>query len=454
MTYRDILPAMTIRDAAAQLRSGQLRAIDLVDTALAAIDRDQPRTNAFITVEADRARASAREADDDLKAGRDKGPLHGIPISLKDLIDVKGDVTTAASHVLDDRKAEADAPVVTRLRDAGAVFVGRTNLHQFALGTTSDDSAFGAVHHPLDHARSAGGSSGGSAAAVACGMGLASIGTDTGGSIRIPAAACGIVGLKPTVGEVPTDGVIPLSTSLDHVGPLTRSVADAAIIWAVLAGRQVPSLSSWNTGGLKLARIRGYFDSPIEPAVRAAFEDALEQLTRAGAQIQEAELSSARSISEAYVNVVLPEGAAWHARYLATRGRDYLPIVRARFESGKQIPAVAYVDAKAFCARLRQEVESMLGHVDALVLPTLPITAPLLGADTITIDPAVGDQTAIRSAMLKHTQPFNMSGHPAISLPIKSKGLPVGLQLVGRFGDTAGLLAVAAGCEKLLTSNL
>ena len=446
--------SMSIADAAARLRSGSLSSVELVETSLAAIARDQPRTNAFIRIDEEAARAAARQADADLKAGRDKGALHGIPISLKDLIDVAGQVTTAASHVLDDRKAAADAPVVTRLREAGAVFLGKTNLHQFALGTTSEDSAFGAVHHPADPARSAGGSSGGSAAAVACGMGLASIGSDTGGSIRIPAAACGIVGLKPTVGEVSTEGVIPLSTSLDHVGPLARSVRDAAIIWAALMARPMPNLKALpqaeSRGLLKLARLRGYFDSPLAPDVRAAFDAALDRLRAAGVTIIDLELPSARGITEAYVNIVLPEGAAWHAKYLETRGRDYLPIVRARFESGKQIPATAYVDARNFCANLRREVDTLLAQADALVLPTLPITAPLLGADTITIDPAKGDQTPIRSAMLKHTQPFNMSGHPAISLPIQSDGLPVGMQLVGRFGATAELLAVAESCERLV----
>jgi len=441
--------AMRITDAAERMRAGSLTSVELTEASLAAIARDQPRTNAFIRVDADQARAAARQADADLKAGRDKGPLHGIPLSLKDLIDEAGRVTTAASHVLDDRKAPADAPVVTRLKSAGAVLLGKTNLHQFALGTTSEDSAFGAVHHPADPARSAGGSSGGSAVAVACGMGLASIGTDTGGSIRIPASACGVFGLKPTVGEVPTDGVIPLSTSLDHVGPLARSVKDAHIIWSVLLGRPAAGIKV-EPAPIRLARLRGYFDSPIEPAVRQAFDAALDRLRSAGASILDLELPSARSISDAYVNIVLPEGAAWHAKYLETRGSDYLPAVRARFEKGKEIPPKAYQEAKAFCARLRDEIEQTLGGVDALVLPTLPITAPLLGAEAITIDPAVGDQTVVRAAMLKHTQPFNMSGHPAISLPIRSDGLPVGLQLVGRFGDTSGLLALAARASALL----
>jgi len=438
-------------EAGLAFRAGRIRSIDLVEQSLEAIDRDQPRTNAFIRVDADRARADAVRADADRTRGMDRGPLHGLPISLKDLIDVAGEVTTAASRVLAGRIAPSDAPVVTRLREAGAILIGKTNLHEFALGTTSEDSAFGAVHNPRDPTRSAGGSSGGSAAAVACGMGLASIGTDTGGSIRIPAAACGVVGLKPSIGEVPTEGVIPLSTSLDHVGPITTTVADAALLWSILAARRLPDQASANPRGpLSLVRLRGYFDDPVEPAVREAFNQAVALLAGAGARIQDAELPTAAGIVEAYVNVVLPEGAAWHRHYLDTRGHDYAPIVRARFESGRSIPAVKYVDGVAFCRALRHQVSDLLANADALILPTLPITAPRLGADDITIDPARGDRTPVRGAMLKHTQPFNMSGHPAISLPVRTAGLPVGLQLVGRLDDTAGLLAIAAECERIL----
>ena len=361
---------LTIQDAAARLRSGATSAVELVNESLAAIDRDQPRTNAFIRVDADAARVAARRVDEERARGIDRGPLHGIPISLKDLIDVAGEVTTAASRVLADRIAPASASVVTRLVEAGAIILGKTNLHEFALGTTSEDSAFGAVHHPLDPARSAGGSSGGSAAAVACGMGLASIGSDTGGSIRIPASACGIVGLKPSIGEIPTDGVIPLSSSFDHVGPLARSVGDAAVLWAVLAGRPSPDLSPpTRQSMIRLVRLRGYFDAPVAPDVRAAVDGALAALARAGFTQTDAELPSARGILEAYVNVVLPEGAAWHARFLDSRGGAYTPIVRARFESGRAIAAVKYVEGLEFCRGLRREVDALLDDADAIVLP-------------------------------------------------------------------------------------
>lgn len=439
----------TISEAAAQLRSGTLKATQLVEQSLSAIARFQPSTNAFIRVDAEGARAAAAAADRELAAGKDRGPLHGVPISIKDLIDIAGQPTTAASRVLADNIAKADAPVIARLREAGAVLIGKTNLHEFALGTTSEDSAFGAVKHPGDAARSPGGSSGGSAAAVASGMGLASIGTDTGGSIRIPSSICGIVGLKPGFGEVPTGGVIPLSTSFDHVGPLTRSVSDAAAIWSVIAQAPAPALNA-SPRGLRFVRLVDYFDRPIEPAVRVAYERALDRLRSSGVSISDAELPNAAGLLDAYVSIVLPEGAAWHAQFLDKKAADYTPMVRARFESGRTIPAVKFVEALTFCQRMRADIDSLLDKADGIILPTMPITAPLLGSSEITIDPKVGDRTAVRAAMLKHTQPFNMTGHPAISIPVRSAGLPVGLQIAGRHGGTARLLAIAAACEKIV----
>ena len=440
----------TLTAAARALRRGDVRAIDLVDASLDAIAVHQPRTNAFTVVHADAARADARRADDERANGIDRGPLHGLPISLKDLIDVRGQVTSAGSRVLRDRVADADAPLVTRLREAGAIVIGRTNLHEFALGTTSDDSAFGPVRNPFDANRVAGGSSGGSAAAVATGMGLASIGTDTGGSIRIPAAACGIVGLKPTYGEVPTDGVIPLSPSFDHAGPLTVDVGDAAVLWAVLASRPEPRLDGPRPERLRLADLNGYFHAPVAPEIRNAYADALLALERAGVTWQRRTLPSAARIVEAYPNIVLFEAAKWHGPHLDRRGADYSPVVRTRLESGRSIPAQAYEAGQAFREVLRREVDAALEDCDALALPTLPLVAQAIGATDVTIDPALGDRTPVRAAMLKHTQPFNLTGHPAISLPLRTAGLPIGLQLVGRRGATPDLLAIAAACEKIL----
>ena len=440
----------TIAAAAAALRSGTVSSADLIDASLQAVDRHNARTNAFIRIDAAAARSSARLADDERKQGIDRGPLHGVPISLKDLIDVAGQTTTAASRVLNDRVATADAPVVTRLRDAGAIVIGKTNLHEFALGTTCEDSAFGPVRHPRDASRSPGGSSGGSAAAVATGMGLASIGTDTGGSIRIPAAACGIVGLKPSFGEVPTEGVIPLSATLDHVGPLGRTVQDVGWLWAALAGRPMERVRPPDAATLRLGRLGGYF-SLVSDEVRAAFEDALRDLTVRGVAVSESTVAHADAIAPAYVHLVLPEGAAWHAQYLDSRPADYTPNVRARFEAGRSISAVDYLKAREARRTFRDAIDGALAECDALVLPTLPIVAPLLGESEVLL--GVGDRServAVRAAMLRQTQLFNITGHPAISLPLRTPGLPVGLQLVGARGRTARLLDVASAIEQIV----
>jgi aspartyl-tRNA(Asn)/glutamyl-tRNA(Gln) amidotransferase subunit A len=281
-------------------------------------------------------------------------------------------------------------------------------------------------------------------------MGLASIGTDTGGSVRIPSAICGLVGLKPAYGEIPTDGVIPLSTSFDHVGPIARSVQDAAWLFHVMAGRPATTVVAEDVGDLTLASLGGYFASPLDPVVSAAFAGAVERLAAAGARITIADLDADGTMA-AYVNTVLPEAAAWHGRWLDERRDRYTPVVGARLVQGRTIAAVDYLEARAFCERLRAAVDHILASADAIVLPTLPIVAPLLGATDVIIAPeSGGEQTSVRAATLQQTQPFNMTGHPAISLPIESRGLPVGLQLVARRNATDRLLAIAAACEMVL----
>ena len=439
---------VSIAQAAAALRAGTRTSLDLVEASLHAIDARGAETRAFIRVDAAAARQAACEADAELGRGVDRGPLHGIPVSVKDLIDIAGQPTTAASRVLGDAVAQADAPVVSRLREAGAVILGKTNLHEFALGTTSEDSAFGAVRHPNDLTRSAGGSSGGSAVAVATGMGLASVGTDTGGSIRIPSSCCGVVGLKPSHGEVSTAGVVPLSATLDHVGPLARTVQDATWLWAVLAGRTTTNLEDRSPKTVRLRHLNGYFGL-MASDVRLAFDHALAALTTAGVSLVPGALEGAEAITQTYVNIALPEVARWHAPYLDTRGSSYTPAVRARLESGRTIPAVDYLTAREAQVALHRAVDDALEGVDALLLPTLPITPPLLGASDA-MGPWPGGTIPVRAAMLRNTQLFNLTGHPALSLPIATAGLPVGLQLVGPLHKTLGLLAIAAACEKIV----
>lgn len=429
-------------------------ATDRLEAAFAAIDEHNARTNAFILVDREGARAAAKTADEELACGVDRGPLHGMPISVKDLIDVAGQPTTAGSRVRAGHVAERDAPIVTRLRAAGAVLIGKTNLHEFALGPTSDESAYGPVLNPVDTTRIAGGSSGGSAAAVATGMGVASIGSDTGGSIRIPAAACGIVGLKPSIGEVPLEGVVPLSFTLDNVGPITRNVADAAAVWAVLADRPMPRLDA-EARSLTFGLLEGYFTALLDDRVRHAYARAVASLRAAGVTLEPRAVDGATTIVETYSNISLPEAAHWHRATLDARADEYQPIVRQRLEFGRTIPAVAYLAAMENRRTLLHAVERALEGCAVLVLPTLPIVAPKLGENEVVFDAPAGgkEKLTARMALLRLTQLFNVTGHPAITLPIPTDGLPVGLQLVGRRDRTADLLAVAATCEQILNAD-
>jgi aspartyl-tRNA(Asn)/glutamyl-tRNA(Gln) amidotransferase subunit A len=440
----------TIAELAPLIASGHLSSEDLTRACLGEIDAHDRALNAFITVLGASALAQARALDAEVAAGRCRGPLHGIPISLKDLIDQRGVPTTAASRVREGHVAGRDATVTARLRDAGAVLIGKTNLHEFAFGTTSDDTAFGAVRNPHDPSRSPGGSSGGSAAGIVAGMSVASIGTDTGGSIRIPAAACGTVGLKPTWGEVPCDGVVPLGPSLDHVGPLARSVADAWVIYLVLRGH--PTAARWplparlSVKRLRLGVPRQYFHDLLDDDVRARFAASLAWLRQAGAETLDVVIPHAGAAPSVYLHTSLPEAAAGHAGPLAESPERYSKNVRLRLEMGRYVLAEDYVRAQKARAVLRREVDAALDGCDALVLPTLPIPAPPVGASTVDV---AGAQQPVRAMMLRLTQVFSLTGHPAISLPIGETpaGLPCGLQLVGRLNDTEGLLAAAAACE-------
>jgi aspartyl-tRNA(Asn)/glutamyl-tRNA(Gln) amidotransferase subunit A len=443
---------MTIEEFGRRLRAREITAAQVTDECLRRIETDNPRLNAFILVMADEARRQAHDADRELAAGHDRGPLHGAPISIKDVIDVRGVPTTAASRVRDGHVAERDAPAIAHLRQAGAVFIGKTNLHEFAFGTTNDDSAFGPARNPHDPSRSPGGSSGGSGASVAAGMALASIGTDTGGSIRIPAAACGIVGLKPSLGEVSIDGVVPLSRTMDHVGPLTQSVGDACLVYhALLGDAHAMPPTPMPLQGLRLAVPRKYFLDVLDDEVRARFDAALDRLRAAGAHADEIAMQHTADIAPVYLHLVLADAAAYHARTLETMPDRYTPNVRMRLEMGRYVLAEDYVRALAGRDVLRREVDAALAQHDALILPALPIPAPPIGAESV----LAGKTTEpVRSVMLRLTQPFNVTGHPAISIPsgLTSTGLPCSVQLVGCRAQTDALLKVALACEPQITS--
>lgn len=446
------LHEQTVSELATRLAAREVSSLEVTEACLARIAGENGRLNAFITVLGDRARQQAREADAEIARGRLRGPLHGVPISLKDLIDLAGAPTTAASRVLEGHIAGSDSAVVARLRQAGAVFLGKCNLHEFAYGTTSEDSAFGPVRNPWDGARSAGGSSGGSAAAVVAGMGPASIGTDTGGSIRIPAAACGCVGLKPTHGELPIDGIVALSWTLDHVGPIARSVADAWLLYHAMAGTPDPAPlppQAASPRGLRLGLLQPYFLDVLDDGVRAVFERACGQIARAGIAIDARAVAHAADTPAVYLHVQLAEASAYHAPTIESRPDLYAPAVRQRLEMGRYVLAEDYGRARLGARVLRREVDAALDGVAALLLPTLPIVAPALGGASVDIGGALHP---VRGLMLRLTQLFDVTGHPAISIPCgrSTENLPVGLQLVGRRGETEALLTIAGAVEAAL----
>ena len=447
-----VSPGTTIAELGPALRHGTLTATALVEACLATIAERDPLLNAFITVLSDDARRQARSLDAELARGVDRGPLHGIPISLKDIVDLAGTPTTAASRLRAGHRATTHARVAAHLRAAGAVVIGKCNLHEFAFGTTGEESAYGPTRNPHAPAHIPGGSSSGSAVSVATGMALASIGTDTGGSIRIPASACGVVGLKPTHGEVSLDGVVPLAPSLDHVGPLARSVGDAALLYRIL--RNGPHDRDGASDAARppvdprprLGVPRRYFLDLLEPAVGHAFAAAVERLERAGCRIDDVDVPHAADTAPIYLHTQLAEAADHHRTDLDDRPDEYGRGVRLRLELGRYVLAEDYVRAQRGRRMLTAEVDAALADRAALLLPTLPVVPPRLGTEWI----AIGETTeTTRALTLRLTQLFDVTGHPAISIPCGTAGgLPAGVQLAGRRGETERLLALGAACEE------
>ena len=438
----------SLREAAALIERRELSPVELTRACLDRIAQDNDALRAFITVMTKEATADAERAASEIAAGRYRGPLHGIPVSIKDLVDVTGTPTTSGSS-LPPRQATHDAPVVANLRRAGAVIVGKTNLHEFAYGTTTDETAFGAVRNPHDRTRSAGGSSAGAAVALVQGMCYGSLGTDTGGSIRIPAAACGVVGLKPTSGEIAIDAIVPLSATLDHVGPLALDVRDTALLYhAMLDGdprhdRVMPDATSPLWLGVPVP----YFLDKLDGGTREAFDRCRVMLTTAGHSIADVSIAHADRTADVYLHIMLPEATWYHAPLLERYADTYSPGVRLRLEMGRYVLAEDHLRAMHARTVLRRAVDKALEGLDALLLPALPIGAPALGAASVDID---GTSEPVRGIMLRLTQLFNITGHPAIAVPCGTggDGLPRAIQLVGHRGGTDRLLAVAGAIER------
>jgi aspartyl-tRNA(Asn)/glutamyl-tRNA(Gln) amidotransferase subunit A len=452
------IAALTLAEAGAAFRSGQFSPLQLTETYLHRIEHIDGELNSFITVTADAALAAAQQATDELAAGTDRGALHGIPLAYKDLIATAGVRTTSASRIHAQRIPDADATVVRALTSAGAVSLGKLNMLECAYGVVHPD--FGPALNPWSLEHSSSGSSSGSAVAVAAGLCLAALGTDTGGSIRIPAAWCGIVGHKPTYGLVSRHGVDALAWSLDHVGPMTRTVQDAALLLEGMAGFdpldpgsapashfRAADLDAVEVQRVRVGVPRELLDIGVDGEVRRIVERALEQLGRCVGSIDTVDrLPSSEDLLATEFVILFAEAAAIHQPWLRTRAADYAPLTRDRLEAGSAIPAIHYIDAQRKRRVLLEQFARLHERFDVLALPAAPTPAMRLTDTSLSID---GEAADVFHSLIRLTGPFNVTGAPAVSVPCgwTSGALPVGLQLTGRHFEDHVVLATARAFE-------
>lgn len=461
----DDLLNRTLTEKAELIATGALSPVELMEATLRRSEAISD-THAYISLYPDQAMEVARASETMIAAGHRVGPLHGIPIALKDNIDVAGQVTTAGSKILADHRPAADASVVRRLRAAGAIIVGKTNMHEFAWGGTSANPHFGSVTNPWDSTRMPGGSSGGSGVAVAARACSGALGTDTGGSIRVPAALNGVTGLRPTVGRVSNAGVVPLAWSMDTVGPLARTAEDCAVIFTALAGFDADDAGSIDRGtvdycrgigdgvsGLRVGLIQGYSLFHLQPAVDKAVREAIEVLTSAGAHTADVVVPDIEGNISAQLTVESVEPSTYHQRWLRERPEDYGDDVRLLLEAGELLSGTQYLQAQRYRALLRQQVLAALSGVDILLCPTVPFTATRHGESTVEIDP--GKPEDMLSAIMQFTGLPSLTGLPAVSVPcgFDADGLPIGVQLIGRPFDEATLLRVSAAFQAVTTHH-
>lgn len=454
------LKELTLASAAQLIRSKEISVVELTRAILDRIDSLNDRMGIFITVTADHAISQAKKAQLAIDNGAPLGPLHGVPISLKDLFDTKGIRTTAGSRVFENRIPDRDATVTARLNAAGAVLVGKTNMHEFAFGPTSINSHYGTPKNPWHDAHIPGGSSGGSATSVALSVAFGSLGSDTGGSIRIPAALTGIVGLKPTYGRVSIAGTIPLSWSLDHIGPLTRTVEDAALMMEVIAGHDprdayssrapISKYSETLKGGIRGFRVgipRKTFYTRLDPEIEQATQTALSRLEQMGAEFLDIEIPTAEFQRAIFTNIASPEAFSYHEPHLLSNPDLYGSDIRARIESGRLMLSSDFVRAQRARSILKAELGRAMESVDILITPTVPIPAPKIEQKTIQWDD--GTEVLV-SALTRNTRLFNLTGLPAITIPcgFTSHNLPIGLQIIGKPFDEASILRAAYAYEQ------
>ncbi len=454
------LTTLSIGKLASLFQEKKVSPVEVTKAFLERIAHLNKSVNAYITVIADQALLAAENAEKAMMAGTYYGPLHGIPFAVKDIFETKGIKTTCASKLWAERISASNATVIERLQQAGAVLLGKLNMHEFAMGATSSSSYFGPVRNPWHTDHVPGGSSGGSGAAIAASLALGTLGTDTGGSVRIPASLCGIVGLKQTYGRVSRYGVITLSWSLDHAGPMTRTVEDAAIMLQAMAGydphdpttSQLPvpdyrAALGQSIRGLRIGVPTNYFFEGIDPVVEQRVRQAIQVLEGLGAIVEEVTIPHIELAPTAGAIISPVEAYAYHEPLLQRQAQDYQPDVRERLLTGATILGVEYVRAQQYRNLLRQEVQKSMQRLDALITPTTPIVAPKIGEKTVSID---GVEREVLKILAHYTRPWNLTGQPAISIPcgFTEADLPIGLQIVGKAFDEATILRLAYAYEQ------
>ncbi|MDP9236810.1 MAG: amidase [Chloroflexota bacterium] len=456
MTTAADLCMLSLEDIAAEIASKRISPVEVTEAVLARVEELNPKLNAYMTLTAEQAIASARIAENDIAAGTYRGALHGVPVGIKDLFATEGVRTTAGSKILSDWCPDHDATVVAKLNEAGAISVGKLGMHEWAFGATSDNVHYGTIRNPWDTDRVPGGSSGGSGVATAAGMAFATLGSDTGGSIRTPASLCGCVGMMPTYGRASLFGAVPVSWSLDHPGPLTRTVRDAAIVLQAISGHdpldpsteRVP-VPDWMKNiergpkGLRIGVPRQYFWKDVDPEIEALVWTAINALSEAGAVVTEVDLPDVDAYAAAIGSVMLVEAAAYHADNLAARRQDYGTQVAALLDIGGRISATSY----AMGLRLMQHArlgaaDAWLEGIDVLAMPTTPVQTPTI-EESKKQDPS--------AALARNTSVFDFTGQPAISVPCghTSGNMPAGIMFAGRLWDEASVLWAGHAYEQV-----
>ena len=448
----------TVTELADLIKTRKVSPVEVTENLLEYIDHINPKTNAYISITADTALKSARKAETEITSGNYKGVFHGVPIALKDNIYFGKELTTMASKIHGDFIPGHDATVTAKLREAGAIFTGKLNMHEYAWGADNNNPHFGAVHNPWNPEKIPGGSSGGSGAAVASHSTYSSLGTDTAGSIRIPSASCGTVGLKPTHGRVSKYGIYPLAWSLDHVGPIAKSVADAAAMLSTISGFDINDPTSANVPvhnylsglngsvkGLRIGINEDYFFKDVDSRVEKIVRDRIADLEKMGAVIKPVSIPTLRHAQWIVLATGLPEASTIHHRNLQTRPNDFGADIRLLFEIGELFSGVDYLQAQQARRQLKIEFVKALSEVDVIITPTIPLIPPNIGVDTVDIN---GNTGSYIENSIRFTGPSNLTGLPALSVPAGiAEGMPVGLQIIGRAFDEARILNVGMAIE-------